>query len=182
MRAELTKLLNSIMFQHKFWINFIFPVLVPLGVIGNILSFLVRMLQCFFIRSVPQNQRTNLCIKSEQITSSNSVRQIYYVTTNHPSRMSTTNSLTETPRTETPWTEEPLDREPSGQKPPGQRPPRQKMPRQRSPWTEIPWTEVPCRENGTRDRDPLRRNLGPGRQTGSDIMKRPPRGQNDRHV
>ena len=37
-----------------------------------------------------------------------------------------------------------------------------------------PWTETLRKEHGTRDRDPLRRNMGPGSQTGSDIIQRPP--------
>ena len=45
--------------------------------------------------------------------------------------------------------------------PPRQRPPGQRLPRHRE-------------EHGTRDRDPSRRNMGRGSQTGSDIIQRTP--------
>ena len=44
----------------------------------------------------------------------------------------------------------------------------QTPPRQRPSWQRPPW-----KEHGTRDRDRLRRNIGPGSQTGSDIIQRP---------
>ena len=37
----------------------------------------------------------------------------------------------------------------------------------------------PQKEHGTRVRDPPGRNMGPGSQTGSDIIQRPPSEQND---
>ena len=48
-----------------------------------------------------------------------------------------------------------------------------------SPWQRPPWIETPPRqrpsqkEHGTRDRDPHRRSMGPGSETGSDIMRPP---------
>ena len=63
-----------------------------------------------------------------------------------------------------PLNRNPPDRDPPGKRPSaGQRPP----PRQRPP--EIPW-----KEHGARDRDPPRRNMGPGSETGSDFIQRPP--------
>ena len=76
----------------------------------------------------------------------------------HSSRMRTARSsswggvsLTETPPDrDPPWTETPaLDRVPSGERPPG-------------------------KEHETRNRDPPKRNMGPGSQTGGDSIQRPP--------
>ena len=61
--------------------------------------------------------------------------------------------------TEAPLDRDPLDRDPLGQRPIGQRPHWTKTPGQRQPWTGGPWTETPSR-----------RNMGPGNQTGSDII------------
>ena len=36
-----------------------------------------------------------------------------------------------------------------------------------------PQTETPWKEHGTRDRDSPKRNMGPGSQTGSDIIQGP---------
>ena len=75
------------------------------------------------------------------------------------------------PYRDPPWTKTPLDRDPPGQRPPeketsGQRPPGQRPP-------EGPW------DRGQR---PPRGKMGPGSQTGNDIMQRPLCGQNDRHM
>ena len=93
-----------------------------------------------------------------------------------------------------------------GQRPPRQRSPRQRHPlRQRPPWTKTTWTETPQtktpmdtdphghrppgqrppdlqKEHETRHRDPPRRNMASGSQRDSDIIKRPPSGQNDWHM
>ena len=62
-------------------------------------------------------------------------------------------------------------------------PPQTDTPQAETTWTETPWTEPlghrpPQKEHETRDRDPLRRNMGPVmgpvNQTGSDIIQRPP--------
>ena len=42
-----------------------------------------------------------------------------------------------------------------------------------TPWTETPWTDTPWAKTPL-DRDPSKRNMGPGSQTGSDIIQRPP--------
>ena len=67
------------------------------------------------------------------------------------------------PYTETSCTETPLDRDPPGQRPPlGRNPPVETLPPQGTWFQRIP---------------PHRRNIGPGSQTGSGIILRPPRGQ-----
>ena len=55
-----------------------------------------------------------------------------------------------------PWIETPLDRD---------------LPRQRPVWTETSLDRDPLQEHGNRDRDPPRRYMRPGSQTGSDILQ-----------
>ena len=88
----------------------------------------------------------------------------------HSNRMHTTHSSLYggLPDRDSPG-QRPSDRDPPGQRPSDRDPPGQRPPELRPPWTEIPW-----KENGTRDRDPSRRNMGPGSQTGSGIMQRTP--------
>ena len=63
----------------------------------------------------------------------------------------------------------PLDRDPSEPEPRWT-----ETPRKETPWTETTWEETTKKEHGTRDRDTPKRNIGPGSQTGSDIIQKPP--------
>ena len=62
-----------------------------------------------------------------------------------------------------PPTETPLDRAP--------------LPGQKAPLDRPLLDRGPRKEHGTRDRDPPRRNMRPGSQTGSDVIQRLPCGQ-----
>ena len=82
--------------------------------------------------------------------------------------------------TETPWIETPIQRHPEQRPPQTEFPLAREPPGQRSPWTETtlqtetPGTETLCTKIPTPRQRPRRRNIGPGSQTGSDIIQRPP--------